>query len=54
MRRDYSTFVDDSYIKNDQILPCLKHEIRQTIEEDDIDDAVENIIDLIMESKNEL
>jgi len=55
MKRDYSKFVDDAY--NDKTVEpfdiLMKREIRKTIEEDTIDDALENIMALIYETRYE-
>ena len=54
MKRDYSKFIDEAY-KNDHIgfAEHMENEIKKTIEEDDIDDAVKNIMELIFETKYE-
>jgi len=53
MKRDYSNFINDSYKKDLQFAECMEQEIKKTIEEDDIDDDVKNIMELIFETKYE-
>jgi hypothetical protein len=53
MKRDYSNFIDETYIHNEDLVPCIKEEIKKTIKEDPIDDAVENIMELIFETRYE-
>ena len=52
--RDYSSFIDNCYIHNDDIVPCLKSEIEKIIKEDTLIDAVENIIKLFFTVKYEI
>jgi len=56
MRRDYIFFIDSTYDghnKDKDFCEAMKDEIRKTIKEDPIDDAVENIMNLILETKYE-
>ena len=52
--RDYANFVDTIiYDQNGDLVTRMKEEFKKTIQEDDIDDAIENIMNLVLETKYE-
>lgn len=57
MERDYSKFIDSVYDKDPSLSTdfnkAVKVEVRKTIKEDNIDDAVKNILALMWEIRYE-